>query len=85
MEKIVRECSHPGPTEFVQALLNGVTEKTQQRRHQVAQNPDAVHTIEATHPSKLPGKLGHASIVAFKVGRITTTYPARGSLPKDKK
>lgn len=75
MEKLLRELPDPSPSEFVSSLIKEALAKAEARRKAVATDPDALQVIESTAYTKLPGKMGHLTAVAFKVGRLTTAYP----------
>ncbi len=76
MQAIISAISDPTPQNVIEALMNTISERTTMRRNHLSQNPEALQSIAALSPSKVPGKLGHATIVAFKVGRLLANHPA---------
>ena len=76
IEKLLRDLSDQNASEFVTALTQYVIQKTEARRKAILNDPDSFQVIESLAYSKLSGKLGQLAVVAFKVGRLTTAYPA---------
>lgn len=74
MEKILKDLPNQTAADFVSALANAAFQRSEFRRKAI-QNHSPVDVVDSLSYSKLPGKLGHMAAVAFKVGRLTTSYP----------
>lgn len=69
MEKVLLACIPASPAEFVDALIANAIAATEQRRTLIAKDPTNAAAVEAMPWSKIPGKMGHMGVMAFRIGK----------------